>query len=63
MFSKKLFLVTLIIKIIIIIKENAIERIERTENILFSASVNVSFIIIEWYHIENGKFRYKNINS
>ena len=29
------------------IKENTIERIERTENILFSASVNVSFIIIE----------------
>ena len=53
----------MIIKIKIIIKENTIEKIERTENILFSASVTVSFIIIEWYHIENGKFRYKNINS
>ena len=45
--NKKLFLAYLAIKTNITIKENAIERIERTENILFSASVNVSFIIIE----------------
>ena len=46
-FTTILFLGDLTIKIVIMIKENIIEAIDKIEKTLFNKSVSVSFIIIE----------------
>ena len=46
----------------IIIKDIPIDAMARIEKILFSASVAISFMVNEWYHMMHGQFRNKYVN-